>query len=59
MIELEHDALTFSFPEVHADAVLRVDFQRTLRIPDDERTYHLPAGLGRFPLPSDGRSMGG
>ena len=50
MIELKHDALEFSFPEVHPDARLTVDFQRTLRIPDDERTYRLPPGLGRFPL---------
>lgn len=25
-------------------------FQRTLRIPEDERTYPLPPGLGGFPL---------
>jgi hypothetical protein len=25
-------------------------FQRTLRIPDDGRTYPLPPGLGRFPI---------
>jgi len=50
MIELRHDALVFSFPEVHPDAVLHVDFQRTLRIPDDGRDYPLPPGLGRFPL---------
>jgi hypothetical protein len=50
MIELERDALVFSFPEVHADAVLRVEFQRTLRIPDDDRSWPLPPGLGRFPL---------
>jgi hypothetical protein len=50
MIELRRDALVFSFPEVHPDAVLTVDFQRTLRIPDDERDYPLPPGLGRFPL---------
>jgi hypothetical protein len=29
---------------------LAVSFQRTLRIPDDGRTYPLPPGLGRFPL---------
>lgn len=29
---------------------LRIDFQRTLRIPDDGRDYFLPPGLGRFPL---------
>jgi hypothetical protein len=50
MIELKRDALEFSFPEVHVDAVLRIDFQRTLRIPDDDRDYFLPPGLGRFPL---------
>ena len=50
MIELRQDALVFSFPEVHEDAVLRIDFQRTLRIPDDGRDYPLPPGLGRFPL---------
>jgi hypothetical protein len=35
---------------VHPDAVLRVEFQRTLRIPDDGREYPLPPGLGPFPL---------
>ena len=25
-------------------------FQRTLRIPDDDKTYPLPPGLGRFPV---------
>jgi len=50
MIELRTDQLIFRFPEVHPDAVLRVDFQRTLRIPDDNCDYPLPAGLGRFPL---------
>lgn len=50
MIELRHDALEISFPELHRDARLRIDFQRTLRLPDDGREYPLPAGLGRFPL---------
>lgn len=50
MIELQGDALVFRFPEVHADAVLRIQFQRTLRIPDDGRDYPLPPGLGAFPL---------
>jgi hypothetical protein len=32
----------------------RIAFQRTLRIPDDGRSYPLPPGLGRFPvLPVD------
>lgn len=50
MIELSKDTLVFRFPEVHERAELRVGFQRTLRIPDDERTYPLPAGLGCFPV---------
>jgi hypothetical protein len=50
MIELRENKLLFTFPEVHADARLSIDFQRTLRIPDDERTYPLPPGLGRFPV---------
>jgi hypothetical protein len=50
MIELQTDSLVFSFPEVHPKATLRIDFQRTLRIPDDGRDYPLPPGLGNFPL---------
>jgi hypothetical protein len=51
MITLTNDStLSFSFPEVHKDAVLGITFQRTLRIPDDGRTHFLPPGLGSFPL---------
>lgn len=50
MIELREDRLVCQFPEVHADAKCRIEFQRTLRIPDDRRRYPLPPGLGRFPL---------
>ncbi len=50
MIELIGDELVFAFPEVHPHAKLHLDFQRTLRIPDDGRNYPLPPGLGRFPL---------
>ncbi|MEJ2119529.1 MAG: hypothetical protein P8Z76_02265 [Alphaproteobacteria bacterium] len=50
MITLEHDALVFRFPELHAEAEARIEFQRTLRIPDDDRDYPLPPGLGPFPL---------
>jgi len=50
MIELKHDTLVFRLPQVHEDAEMRIDFQRTLRIPDDDNDYPLPAGLGRFPL---------
>ena len=50
MIELLNNQLTFRFPEVHQKAVCSIDFQRTLRIPDDNREYPLPPGLGRFPV---------
>ena len=50
VIELRNNRLIFRFPEVHEDAVLEVAFQRTLRIPDDNRDYPLPPGLGAFPL---------
>lgn len=50
MLTLDNNTLTVSFPEVHPDATCTISFQRTLRIPDDNRTHHLPPGLGRFPL---------
>jgi hypothetical protein len=69
-IGLAQDTPVFEFPEVHADAVLHVTFQRTLRVPDDGRDHHLPPGLGSFPLravdelpdarvPADWRRRGG
>ena len=69
MIELQHDQLRFSFPDLHAEAHCTVSFQRTLRIPDDDKTWPLPPGLGQFPivhvddyaanLPSDWYEHGG
>lgn len=50
MIELHHNELRFRFPEVHREASCRIGFIRTLRIPDDNRTYPLPPGFSRFPL---------
>ena len=50
MIELTRNELHFRFPEVHEDARCTVEFQRTLRIPDDDRICFLPPGLGKFPL---------
>jgi len=50
MIELRKDSLIFTFPEVHPEARLYIDFQRTLRIPDDGVDHHLPPGFGAFPL---------
>jgi hypothetical protein len=54
VIELVNDKLNVRFPEVHEDARCSVGFQRTLRVPDDNQDYPLPAGLGNFPvLPVD------
>lgn len=50
MIELNGSELVISFPDVHREAKLAIEFQRTLRIPDDDQEYPLPAGLGPFPL---------
>jgi hypothetical protein len=50
MVELKENELVFRFPEVHDHAICRIGFQRTLRIPDDNRDYSLPPGLGRFHL---------
>jgi len=49
-LSLRNDVLEFAFPDVSPDAQLRIDFHRTLRIPDDGKDYPLPAGLGAFPL---------
>ena len=50
MITLEGNNLTFRFPDVHESAKSIIQFQRTLRIPDDGKHYPLPPGLGAFPL---------
>jgi hypothetical protein len=50
MIELNRNELIFTFPEVHEKARLSVEFQRTLRLPDDDQAPYLPPGLGAFPL---------
>ena len=49
-LELQRESLIFAFPEVHPDAKLNITFMRTLRIPDDGKTYPLPPGLGNFPV---------
>ena len=69
MITLERDSLVFRFPEVHEQAQTEVNFQRTLRIPDNGKHYPLPPGLGSFSLkhledyaeriPADWRERGG
>jgi len=42
MIELTGSQLVIRLPEVHEAARLTIDFQRTLRIPDDDRAYRSP-----------------
>ena len=49
-IELNDDQLIFRFAGVHEEAEVEIGFQRTLRIPDDNREHYLPPGLGEFPL---------
>jgi hypothetical protein len=49
-ISLSTDCVSFDFPDVDADATVRVTFQRTLRVPDDGAQYGLPPGLGSFPM---------
>jgi hypothetical protein len=50
VIELQHNRLSVAFPDVHPKAKCSVEFQRTLRVPDDNQEYPLPAGLGQFPI---------
>jgi hypothetical protein len=50
MLELQSNNLVFSFPDVHPCAKVTIAFQRTLRIPDDDKAYNLPPGLGTFPV---------
>ena len=50
MIALRNNHLEFRFPEVHTEAECAISFQRTLRLPDDNREYPLPPGLDNFPV---------
>jgi hypothetical protein len=47
---IEADRLVARFPEVHPDAETDLALERTLRVPDDGKSYPLPAGLGHLPL---------
>lgn len=51
-IVLNKDNISFEFPEVHEDAKFSLNFQRTLRIPDDSKTYSLPPRHGAVPTAS-------
>lgn len=50
MIELTKDQITFSFPGVHPDARMVVEFQRTIRIPEGGTEIPRLPSLGRYPL---------
>ncbi len=50
MLECKGSVLNFSFAEVHPEAKCSIEFIRTLRLPDDGKTYPLPPGLGSFPV---------
>lgn len=50
MPTLENDALVFRFPQIEEWAIFSLSFQRTLRIPDTDKTYALPPSFGRFPV---------
>jgi len=49
-VGIKSDRIVFDFTHVHPDAILEVEFQRTLRMPDDGKEYGLPPGRGCFPL---------
>ncbi len=42
--------VTLTADKIQIGARLSVTFQRTLRLPEDDREYPLPPGLGAFPL---------
>lgn len=44
-LELKHES-----PIAGESCNLHIDFMRTLRIPDDNKKYNLPPGIGQFPL---------
>ena len=52
MIELEDNKLLISFPDVHKDAHATIEFNRTLRIPNDGQDYLLPPRTYNFELRS-------
>ena len=54
MIEIQQDQLVMRFPEVHPEATVAIEFERTLRVPDDAKKHLVPPSrwLGKFPLRS-------
>lgn len=66
---LEKDSMEGEGYSIHVDDNLEISFHRTVRLPNDGKTYALPAGLGKLPmfdsqdfsqrLPVDMREKGG
>jgi hypothetical protein len=52
MTEKKKNRINFSFPNVHPNAKLSIEFQRTLRIPVDDKKYPMPPSHGSYPLQS-------
>lgn len=42
--------MAFPYKTDYTDCEIRINFHRTLRIPDDNKKYNLPPSLGAFPL---------
>ena len=40
MIYIDDDALVIKFPDLHPNAGVRIDLQRTLRLPDDGKVQY-------------------
>ena len=52
-VQYAHEAhFVVSVPQVHREATTSVRLIRTVRVPDDGKTYPLPPGLGSFPARS-------
>jgi len=49
-IKVENNQLIFYDPNKPSQDKLAITFHRTLRIPDDGKTYPLPPSLGTFPI---------
>lgn len=49
-VRVERHEVLVSDPGLPSVPPTRIDFQRTLRIPDDGQEWPLPPGLGEFPL---------
>lgn len=50
MPTLENDKLCFRFEHLKDSGSFSIEFERTFRIPDTDKTYFLPPSLGAFPL---------